>query len=89
MDICGLYGSTECVYMCFSHTYVVTDANLLLGRIRAEDFPSIFGPDQNEPLDVQATTATFDEMTSEINTFLKQQAEDEATPYKEMKPHEV
>lgn len=29
----------------------ITDANLLLGRIRVEDFPQIFGPNHDEPLD--------------------------------------
>ena len=34
----------------------VTDANLLLGRLLPEYFPKIFGPNEDEPLDIQATT---------------------------------
>jgi 5-oxoprolinase (ATP-hydrolysing) len=32
----------------------VTDANLVLGRIDPAAFPSLFGPDHDQPLDVQA-----------------------------------
>ncbi|GGE81829.1 hydantoinase B/oxoprolinase family protein [Sphingomonas prati] len=39
----------------------VTDCNLLLGRIRAEHFPSLFGPDGNQPLDRDAVVARFEE----------------------------
>jgi N-methylhydantoinase A/oxoprolinase/acetone carboxylase beta subunit len=52
----------------------VTDANLVLGRLRAEDFPSIFGESNDQPLDVNATRAAFEELTAEINTFLEAQA---------------
>ncbi|KAI8432873.1 hypothetical protein MSG28_013799 [Choristoneura fumiferana] len=49
----------------------VTDANLLLGRLLPEYFPKIFGPNENEPLDKDATIAAFKIMTDEINGFLK------------------
>ena len=29
----------------------VTDANVMLGKIQAEFFPSVFGPNADEPLD--------------------------------------
>lgn len=29
----------------------ITDANVMLGKLRPENFPSIFGPDQDQPLD--------------------------------------
>eukprot|EP01134_Creolimax_fragrantissima_P002593 CFRG2593T1 len=45
----------------------VTDANLLLGRIRADQFPSIFGPEENLPLDYEGTLAAFTSFTEEIN----------------------
>lgn len=45
----------------------VTDANLLLGRLLPEYFPKIFGPNEDEPLDIQATTLAFEMITSEIN----------------------
>ncbi|CAG9981781.1 unnamed protein product [Clonostachys byssicola] len=45
----------------------VTDANLFLGRLLPEYFPSIFGPNEDEPLDYNATVKAFDEMTAKIN----------------------
>lgn len=40
----------------------VTDANLLLGRVLPKYFPSIFGPNENEPLDLEGTRAAFEEL---------------------------
>lgn len=40
----------------------VTDCNLLLGRIRAADFPALFGPDGNQPPDRDAVVARFAEL---------------------------
>jgi 5-oxoprolinase (ATP-hydrolysing) len=37
----------------------VTDANLMVGKIRPEHFPAIFGPDQSQPLDAEAVRARF------------------------------
>ncbi|KAL3459102.1 5-oxoprolinase [Aspergillus heterothallicus] len=45
----------------------VTDANLFLGRLLPEYFPSIFGPNEDEPLDREATTKKFLELTKSIN----------------------
>ena len=45
----------------------VTDANLLLGRIRAAHFPHVFGPSGDLPLDESVVTNRFTELTSEIN----------------------
>jgi 5-oxoprolinase (ATP-hydrolysing) len=47
----------------------VTDANLYLGRIQAELFPAIFGPQENERLDAQATGLAFDSLCADINTY--------------------
>ncbi|CAG9570659.1 unnamed protein product [Danaus chrysippus] len=55
----------------------VTDANLLLGRLRPDYFPKIFGPAENEPLDKEATITGFKKMTAEINAFLKQEGNKE------------
>jgi len=44
----------------------VTDANVMVGKIRAESFPAIFGPNQDEPLDVDAVRAGFEELTEKI-----------------------
>lgn len=42
----------------------VTDANLLLGRIIPEEFPMIFGPNEDEALDVDGARAAFEELTA-------------------------
>jgi 5-oxoprolinase (ATP-hydrolysing) len=46
----------------------VTDANLFLGRLLPEFFPAIFGPNEDEPLDYEATAKAFAEMTHMINS---------------------
>lgn len=45
----------------------VTDANLFLGRLLPEYFPKIFGPSENEPLDVEITRQKFHGLTEQIN----------------------
>ncbi|VUC26728.1 unnamed protein product [Clonostachys rosea] len=45
----------------------VTDANLILGRIVPEYFPSIFGETQDQPLDVNASYARMKELMEVIN----------------------
>ncbi|KAH9219498.1 Hydantoinase B/oxoprolinase-domain-containing protein [Leptodontidium sp. 2 PMI_412] len=45
----------------------VTDANLFLGRLVPQFFPSIFGPNEDEPLDREATAKKFHEITELIN----------------------
>ena len=45
---------------------------ILPGRLLPEYFPKIFGPNENEPLDKEATTEAFKKLTDEINIFLKQ-----------------
>ena len=44
----------------------MTDANLELGRILWERFPKIFGPKEDEPLDVEATRSGFRRLTEEV-----------------------
>lgn len=39
-----------------------TDANAVLGRIRPELFPSIFGPGEDQPLDVAGARRAFEEL---------------------------
>ncbi|CAG8455331.1 18663_t:CDS:10 [Rhizophagus irregularis] len=53
----------------------VTDANLILGRLVPDYFPKIFGPDENQPLDLEGTTQKFQEMSKEINEFIKSDKE--------------
>lgn len=45
----------------------ITDANLVLGRLVPEFFPRIFGPNEDESLDLEATRKKFDELTRVIN----------------------
>jgi len=42
----------------------VTDANLVLGRILPQEFPFIFGPGEDEPLDVDGAVHAFEELAS-------------------------
>jgi 5-oxoprolinase (ATP-hydrolysing) len=48
----------------------VTDANLLLGRIQADCFPAVFGPDGDQSLDLDAARAGFQAMTARVNETL-------------------
>ncbi|KAJ5484299.1 Hydantoinaseoxoprolinase N-terminal [Penicillium expansum] len=45
----------------------VTDANLFLGRLLPAYFPKIFGPNENEALDVEITRKKFTELAAQIN----------------------
>lgn len=45
----------------------VTDCNVLLGRVRPEFFPAIFGPDGDQPLDRAAVEAKFAALCAEVN----------------------
>lgn len=45
----------------------MTDANLVLGRLRPEFFPKIFGPNEDLPLHVDASRRLFEELTAKIN----------------------
>ncbi|KAH8704894.1 putative 5-oxoprolinase [Talaromyces proteolyticus] len=45
----------------------VTDANLALGRLIPEHFPSVFGPNEDEPLDRDIVLNKFQELTEVIN----------------------
>ncbi|MES0152429.1 hydantoinase B/oxoprolinase family protein [Mesorhizobium sp. M0018] len=44
----------------------VTDANVMLGKLQPEFFPAIFGPGQDEPLDVQTVREKFTALAAEI-----------------------
>ena len=43
----------------------VTDANVVLGRVIPEHFPSIFGPKEDEPLDLEGARGAFAELCKE------------------------
>ncbi|QPC88223.1 5-oxoprolinase [Mesorhizobium sp. NBSH29] len=44
----------------------VTDANVMLGKLQPDFFPSIFGPNQDQPLDTDAVHKRFSAMAAEI-----------------------
>lgn len=44
----------------------VTDANVLLGRIQPVHFPHVFGPDGDQPLDVDTVRREFADLTARI-----------------------
>lgn len=45
----------------------VTDCNVVLGRIPPQLFPSVFGPDGDQPLDSERSNELFEELTAKIN----------------------
>ncbi|GAA0160454.1 hydrolase [Lithospermum erythrorhizon] len=51
----------------------VTDANLILGYVIPDYFPSIFGPNEDEPLDVSATKEAFEKLSKQINSYRRSQ----------------
>ncbi|XP_074282946.1 5-oxoprolinase 1 [Silene latifolia] len=51
----------------------VTDANLVLGYVIPDYFPSIFGPKEDQPLDVEATKEKFKKLALQINSYRKNQ----------------
>ncbi|WP_274628328.1 hydantoinase B/oxoprolinase family protein [Arvimicrobium flavum] len=44
----------------------VTDANVMLGKLRPEFFPAIFGPEQDQPLDIAVVREKFEALAAEI-----------------------
>lgn len=54
----------------------VTDANLVLGRLYPKQFPAIFGPNENEPLDANTSRAAFEELA--LNASFPKPIEDMA-----------
>ncbi len=44
----------------------VTDANVVLGKLDPEHFPSLFGPAQNQPLDRDSVVAAFSALATEM-----------------------
>ncbi|MBA7492569.1 hypothetical protein ES702_03119 [subsurface metagenome] len=45
----------------------ITDANLFLGRLLPDFFPKIFGKNEDEGLDPEASKKLFEELTNDIN----------------------
>ncbi|KAG0060160.1 hypothetical protein BGZ89_012496, partial [Linnemannia elongata] len=67
----------------------VTDANLVLGRLNPEYFPKIFGPKENEGLDIAIARSKFEELTKEINTYMAKDKEAEGLQWNNMSVDEV
>lgn len=51
----------------------VTDANLILGYVIPDYFPSIFGPGEDQPLDISATRDEFQKLAKQINFYIRNQ----------------
>ncbi|XP_059647017.1 5-oxoprolinase 1 [Cornus florida] len=51
----------------------VTDANLILGFVIPDYFPSIFGPSEDQPLDIEATREEFEKLAKQINSYRESQ----------------
>ncbi|MEX2297851.1 MAG: hydantoinase B/oxoprolinase family protein [Dongiaceae bacterium] len=45
----------------------VTDANVMLGRIQADFFPPVFGPNADQPIDVDIVRQLFAELAAQIS----------------------
>ncbi len=45
----------------------VTDCNVILGKLNPDHFPAVFGPDANQPLDVDAVRQKFSELAAEVS----------------------
>ncbi len=44
----------------------VTDANVMLGKLAPGNFPKIFGPSANQPIDIEAVKTAFTQLADEI-----------------------
>ncbi|WP_327120738.1 hydantoinase B/oxoprolinase family protein [Streptomyces sp. NBC_01341] len=46
----------------------VTDANVMLGRVRPEHFPAVFGPGGDQPLDARLVGERFEALAEEVSS---------------------
>lgn len=51
----------------------VTDANLILGIVIPDFFPAIFGPNEDQPLDVESARKEFEKLAIDVNSYRKAQ----------------
>jgi len=47
----------------------VTDANLILGRLQPDYFPKIFGPTEDQPLDLDAARSAMQALARSVNAY--------------------
>ena len=60
--------SPLCLLLCRKKGYpAITDANLVLGRILPEFFPSIFGEDEAQPLDAEGAKEALHQIAEQVN----------------------
>ncbi|MDC0738073.1 hydantoinase B/oxoprolinase family protein [Cognatishimia sp. SS12] len=45
----------------------ITDCNVLLGKLQPDHFPNVFGPNADEPLDVDVVKSKFSELAEQIS----------------------
>ena len=45
----------------------VTDCNVMLGKLRPDQFPAVFGPDGDQPLDAGAVRDRFEAMAADVS----------------------
>ena len=45
----------------------MTDANLVLGRLLPQHFPKIFGPTEDQPLDIEASRLALEKLTQTVS----------------------
>ncbi|MFW2349801.1 hydantoinase B/oxoprolinase family protein [Qipengyuania sp.] len=45
----------------------ITDCNVMLGKLQPDCFPSLFGPEGNQPFDPQVVRERFEQLASEIS----------------------
>lgn len=48
----------------------ITDANVMLGKLRARDFPHLFGPNQDQPLDEDIVREKFSELVARTDGLM-------------------
>lgn len=53
----------------------ITDAHLVLGRLQVDAFPAVFGPDRDQPPDLQASRERFDRLSQHLGKAPVQLAE--------------
>jgi len=56
----------------------VTDCNVLLGKLKPEFFPAVFGPGADQPLDADAVHAGFAELAAEVEAATRRATTPEA-----------
>jgi 5-oxoprolinase (ATP-hydrolysing) len=53
----------------------ITDCNVVLGKIRPDHFPAVFGPDGDQPIDAAASQAACEEVARQVGMTAREVAE--------------